>query len=156
MKCANPSCASPAQPGYDVCSPRCRNALKSQRIRESRRKQGLCPQCGGEMIPAPSYHKSKEFANHCVKCQIYYRDRYEIRTYGRKLTEHERMERERLINATQVAEILGVELPRITYLASKLRSGSGHLDFPAPVYFLSEKRPLWNISEIEAYRDKHK
>lgn len=79
IKCAAPDCDIefvPQTPQEKYCTDRCRWRDFKRKKYEFRRKNGLCPQCGGKMDFPPSYHLSKASPQYCSACQKYFRERY--------------------------------------------------------------------------------
>ncbi len=58
------------------CSDQCRWRNHKKKTTKKRRKEGLCPQCGGVMDVAISTQKSKVTTTYCTKCQEYFHDNY--------------------------------------------------------------------------------
>jgi len=129
--------------------------LAVQQIREDRAAKGLCPHCGKEMVYNKAVHKDIEYTVYCVACKLYYRDKYENKSYGRLLTENERSFRMNLVNATEVAKMLGISKSAMAQRQKRQKeSGKSPNPLPVPIHFLNESAPLWNREDIEKYISK--
>lgn len=65
-------------PRQKFCSARCRETYRKRLLREKRKAEGKCPQCGKPMVEGAK-GTYKERLKYCEECRSYYRRKYEER-----------------------------------------------------------------------------
>jgi ribosomal protein S27AE len=67
------------------CSRSCNERAKYERRVKLRKKKGLCPQCGGELVlgePKKTGRNAGNPPSYCIKCQEYFSERRKGITKG--------------------------------------------------------------------------